>query len=152
VFVPFRNLRRILDQVFGAEANQSTTEFLDKVKENFPEISTNYNVPYERFIHFCLNEFIAAKGSRDQRTHALTDKTIQIHPFKEKFEEYKYKTKISPDIKIYDRLLKNCRRKMKTIVPMFINLITEECKIREKEEFNEFKSMIKELLLNKSMG
>lgn len=150
LFVPYRNLRKILDQVFGNE--QSVVEFLDKIKEIFPEIALQYNVPYERFVNFCVTEFIAAKGSRDQRYHALVEKTHSLHPFKEKFEEYKYKTKISPDIKIYDRLLKNCRRKMKNIVPLFIDLITQECKVREREEFAEFKNLIKELLLNKCMG
>ena len=126
----------------------SATEFLEKIKESFPSLSQNYNVPYERFINFCVEEFCTAKDTKHQRKAEL-EKAIYVHPFKEKFEEYKYKTKINPDIKIYDRLLKACRRKMKQIVPTFIDLIMREVKFTDEEEYEEFKSLIEELLLNK---
>jgi hypothetical protein len=150
VYIPYRNLKKILDSIFGAGHINSTNEFLEKVKEEFPEMVQTYNVPYERFIFFCVEQFCNARGSYNKTKNL--ENTIDVHPFKEKFEDYKYKTKTAPDIKIYDRLLKLGRRKMKTIVPDFINLITVNCDIKDHEEFNDFKILIKDLLLNKCIG
>lgn len=154
LFVPYRNLKKILDRMFTnsfASGFDSAVEFLEKIKENFPSLNQNYNVPYERFMYFCVEQFCSAKETKHQRK-VQAEKAIYIHPFKEKFEEYKYKTKINPDIKIYDRLLKACRRKMKIIVPVFIDLIMKEVKFTDVEEYEDFKTLIKELLLNKSLG
>ena len=154
LFVPYRNLKKILDRMF-ANSNMngydSATEFLEKIKENFPSLATNYNVPYERFMNFCVEQFCSAKETKHQKK-VEAQKAIYVHPFKEKFEEYKYKTKINPDIKIYDRLLKACRRKMKLIVPTFVNLIMQEVSYLDVEEYEDFKSLIRELLMNKCMG
>lgn len=149
--MPYRSLKKIIETVFpeGGVYNGSE-EFLEKIKDQFPNLNKNYNIPYEKFLSFCVNEFSAVKESL--KVSIKKEAAIGLHPFKERWEDYKHKKKINPDVKIYDKLQKFCRRSMKKLIPGFIDLVTMDCDIDDIEEFEDVKEVIKELLLIKCNG
>lgn len=61
IAINFTQLRNITDKVFGYGAYETRNEFLDTVKNNFPDLNLNYTVPYELFMNFCVQKFCFAK-------------------------------------------------------------------------------------------
>lgn len=150
ITIPYRNLSKILDKVFGHSAHDVRNEFINKIKEQFPEMTNTYDVSYEIFLNYCVESFGEAK--KDNKSSLAKEQAYGHHPFKERFEEYKYLTRTNPDIKVYDLLVKSCRRSLKQLVPEFVDMITMMCEYKNEDEFEEFKSTIKDLLMNKCEG
>ena len=74
-----------------------------------------------------------------------------INLFNDKYEEYKKKANHKDvNIKIWDKLDKSSHRKMKEICLTFVDLILENCQFNEKEEFEEVKTIICELMTKKT--
>jgi len=65
-----------------------------------------------------------------------------VNLFHSKYEEYQNKTKKDVDVRVYDKLAKSCRRKMKEICLTFVDLILQNCQYKEKEEFEDSKVII----------
>ena len=60
----YHQLKSITDKVFGYGAYDTRNEFLDTIKENFPDLNLNYTVPYDLFLNFCVQKFCVAKQTQ----------------------------------------------------------------------------------------
>jgi hypothetical protein len=106
-------------------------------------------VPYELFLNFCVQKFCFAK--HQQLKNLSKEESQGINLFNDKYEEYKVKAHNGDvDVKIWDKIAKSCHRKMKQICLEFVDLILENCQYKEKEEFEDVKVIIVELLLKKT--
>lgn len=108
-------------------------------------------VPYELFLNFCVQKFCSAK--HQQLKNLSQEESQGINLFNDKYEEYKVKAHNGDvDVKIWDKIAKSCHRKMKQICLDFVDLILENCQYKEKEEFEDVKVIIVDLLLKKTGG
>lgn len=148
IVINYTQLRSITDKVFGYGAYESRNEFLDTIKEAFPEINQNYTIPYELFLNHCVQRFCHAKH---QQVRSLSrEESAGVNLFHDKYDQYKAKTKKDVDIHIFDKLTKSCHRKMKDITHQFVDMILDHCQYKEKEEFEEAKGIISDLLVKKT--
>lgn len=120
---------------------------MDKLKLDFPDLNFQYSVPYANFMSYCVTNFCSAKFT--QNRSLSKEVSAGVNPFAQKFEEYHNKTIPRNDIKVYDKVVKSARRKLKECVPMFADLILSTCEHSDREEFEDFKVMIQELLQKK---
>lgn len=148
IALTYTQLKTITEKVFGYGAYESRNEFLDSVKEFFPDLSASYTIPYDVFLNFCVQRFCTAKH---QQLRSLSkEESAGVNLFHDKYDQYKAKTKKDVDIKIFDKLTKSSHRKMKEICHDFVDMTLEHCQYKEKEEFEEAKTIISDLLIKKT--
>lgn len=150
VNIPFTSVKQILDKVFGYGTYETRNKFLDKLKENFPDINKNYSVPYELFLNYCVSNFCLA-NSEKTKSFRTVEANLNYNIFADKIDEYKVRNlKDNVDIKLYDKLNKICKRQLKDVVKLFVDMILEDVRYSDREEFEEFKTVVAELLIKKA--